>query len=482
MNLVSFNNRTGKNTDNPEFIQLKQKVIADTGLHYYLGKDQELADKIQERMRLLQIKEFAQYLQVLNNQVNEYELLISELTIGETYFFREKSIFSALETKVLPQIIQANSHSRKIRIWSAGCATGEELYSISILMQNRFSEELKGWDVTLLGTDINRKFLNSANEGKYRRWSFREVDESLVEDCFERDGEYFILKPRYRTGICFQYHNLVSNPFPSILDNLGNFDLVMCRNVMIYFDKSVLQKIIQGFQRSLKEGGYLVVGHAEHMGAMFKEFQILKTDAGIIYQKKDLSGFFETQKMNISPAIIKDKNPDYLQSLKNSKFLDKLGPIKTSAIKNNSDISANPESAKHIIELKSFEKLQALLHEGDWTGAYAEAQSLEGSHKLNVLWQFYNAIICDSLGFSQRAEEHLRKTIYLDRKFILGHYHLALFYYRNKDMMKSKKSFLNVNDLLSQMAADEKVPYSEGITVQQLRELAGFHLEVLENK
>jgi len=240
---------------------LKNYLIESTGLAYYLDKDSELAEKIAKRLEALNMSGCSAYLALLRDgQAGEAELdeLVADLTIGETYFFRHEEQFDALRRTILPDIIRRNAPRRQIRIWSAGCATGAEAYSISILLRREFAGQLAGWDVSIVGTDINRRFLAQAREGHFGDWALRGTGEEIKSTCFLQSARSWRIRDEYREGIALQYHNLVKHPYPSLLHNLAAFDLILCRNVMIYFSHEVIQDCINRFWNSLVDGGWLL--------------------------------------------------------------------------------------------------------------------------------------------------------------------------------------------------------------------------------
>jgi chemotaxis protein methyltransferase CheR len=149
----------------PDYQRLKDRLIEFTGLAYYADKDEDLAGRISRRFSELGVRNCASYLHLLQAEgkgESELDVLIAELTIGETYFFRHREQFDALRSMVLPGILDHNHALRRLHIWSAGCATGAEPYSIALLLQQDFAHRIAGWDVSILGTDINRQFLSRA--------------------------------------------------------------------------------------------------------------------------------------------------------------------------------------------------------------------------------------------------------------------------------------------------------------------------------
>ncbi|HLO75181.1 MAG TPA: protein-glutamate O-methyltransferase CheR, partial [Magnetospirillum sp.] len=247
----------------PFFQRLKSLVIQNTGMAFYEDKDEDLARIVAARMGETGDTSCARYLDLISDQVRgreEMDALVAELTIGETYFFRHKEQFDALRDIILPEVLARNESVRRLRIWSAGCATGPEPYSVAILLKREFGARIAGWHVSIIGTDINQKFLARAREGRYDEWAFRATPDDVRRECFEPVGKQWVIKPEYKSGVTFQYHNLIKNRFPSLLDNLAGLDVIICRNVVIYFSRETVAGLVPCFHETLVDGGWLVMG------------------------------------------------------------------------------------------------------------------------------------------------------------------------------------------------------------------------------
>lgn len=190
------------------------------------------------------------------------DAFLGALTVGESHFFRSRVQFDALGDEILPRLIEARRGVRRLRIWSAGCATGQEPYSISILV-DRLLPQIEDWDVLILATDISSAALGAARRAVYRRWSFREVPEDIERTYFVRHGQGLELVPKIRDRVTFATLNLAVDRYPSLLSNTLEIDLVLCRNVLIYFSEATARRVIDRLADSLAEGGWLVLGQAE---------------------------------------------------------------------------------------------------------------------------------------------------------------------------------------------------------------------------
>ena len=184
--------------------------------------------------------------------------------MGETYFFRERRAFEILEQSLLPGLIAARRKTEKrLRFWSAGCSTGEEPYSLAILL-DKLIPDLKDWNVTILATDINTGALRKAEEGIYSDWSFRDNPPWFKEHYFEKvDGNHHRLLPRIRKMVTFSYLNLSEDHYPALQNNTNAMDFIFCRNVLMYFAPGQIGLTVERFHRSLLDGGCLIVSPVE---------------------------------------------------------------------------------------------------------------------------------------------------------------------------------------------------------------------------
>lgn len=219
---------------------------------------------------------------------SQIEILAGHLTVGETYFFRDKKVFEILEQPILPEFLRLRQASEKrLRIWSAGCCTGEEPYSIAMLL-DKLIPDLKDWNITILATDINPRFLQKASEGVYSEWSFRDVPLWIKERYFKRKKEgFFEIIPAIKQWVMFSYLNLAEDTYPSLSNNTHAMDMIFCRNVLMYFDTERAKKVIQNLFKSLVDDGWLIVSPSETSAALFSQFVTVNFPGVVIYKKDD---------------------------------------------------------------------------------------------------------------------------------------------------------------------------------------------------
>jgi chemotaxis protein methyltransferase CheR len=428
----------------PAFRRLKEHLIASTGLAFYADRDTTLADLIAGRLSDLGLRDCSSYAQFLaDDKVGsvEMDVLIAQLTIGETYFFRDEDQFAAIRDVILPDILERNQSSRQLRIWSAGCSTGAEPYSLAILLMNEFAGRIAGWQIDICATDLNRTYLNQAAEGKFQAWALRSTPDQMKRECFSNAGLIWTIHPRYKQWISFHHMNLADEGFSMPWMEGAPFDLILCRNVMIYFSAKASARLIGQFHKSLGDEGWLVVGASEHNLENYTAFRTVHAGGAMLYQKTPL------------PSTELELAPPPSASRK---------------------LTADPPAEAVRADI---EDLRQLFDRGDWRGAAVYGQRLLIQDRLNPAIHFYQALIFKNLGVLDQSERSLRQAIYLDRNFALAHYHLGLALKRTRQIGGAARSFGNVLKVLAGLPDHAMVAAGHQVTVMGLKELAKMHLE-----
>ncbi len=219
-----------------------------------------------------------------------FKTLVSFLTVGETYFFRH---FDVLEKQILPRLIRAHQHDKTLRIWSAGCSTGEEPYTIAMVLDH-ILPDIAEWKIFILGTDININSLEYAREAVYRPWSLRSINDFYKAKYFQKKEGLYYLDPAVKKMVRYEYLNLVEDCYPSAQNETADLDIIFCRNVTIYFEAETTIKVINRFYRCIKEKCYLAVGHAEPSSLIYDRYIAEIFPDAVIY-RKDTSAKKEMQ-------------------------------------------------------------------------------------------------------------------------------------------------------------------------------------------
>ena len=269
---------------------LSDLIGRQTGLHFPHDRYAELERGLGRASRdfgLRSVDALVGQLTAAELSPDQIQKLAWHLTIGETYFLRGGTAFQVLEREILPKLLLARKgNEQQLRLWSAGCAGGEEPYSLAITV-SRLIPDIEDWHVTILATDINTRALQKAQEGTYGNWSFRDTPDWLRPQFFVKIGNGdWQIKPSIKKMVTFSYLNLAADPYPSLATNTNAMDVIFCRNVIMYFSQDTMRRVIGNLHESLREGGSLFVAPSEASHELFPQFKRM-TDENEIFFRRD---------------------------------------------------------------------------------------------------------------------------------------------------------------------------------------------------
>ncbi len=457
----------------------------------------------------------------------ELERLLHTLTIGETHFFRDEAQFNALATYVLPELIARKRAAAaavgpgitpQLRIWSAGCATGEEAYSIAILL-NELLPDIERWHILLLATDINQESLDRARQAYYSDWSFREARaKALRSGYFTRnpasnvrfDGGRYRLRDDIRQMVTFASLNLIEDDYPAIHNNTISMDLILCRNVTIYFTEAATRQVVKRFYEALENGGWLAVGHAEPSLMVYRAFQTRTFPNTVLYQKTGQSQPWPDDWEQLDDSWQMEPSPTIATWSQAGPNLP-VGPPEISTATNGKSSTASPpatfdlyESARTQLDKgyikEAIETLQAkLAEEPDFAPAYcllgrayanmgrwAEAQhwcqsALERDRLLPEAY-YVLGLVYQHEDDLKSAIDMLKKAIYLDRQAPLPHFNLAMLYKKLGQLKNAQRAFQNTIKTLEKWPSAAVIPDSGGATAKHLLDISRRILNELTTK
>jgi len=408
------------------------------------------------------------------------EILATHLSVGETYFFREKQNLGILEEQILPQLLQARrqNEQRRLRIWSAGCCTGEEAYTIAIML-DRLIPDLKEWHVTILATDFNPKFLRKAAQGVYGEWSFRDAPGWLRERYFttRADGHMEIL-PRIRKMVTFSYLNFADDVYPSLSNNTGAMDVIFCRNVLMYFTAQRAKQVTGNFHRALVDGGWLIVSPTEASNRLLSSFAPVEFPGAVLYRKM----------VNAESQMLKPKSHvsghQFLQSFMKTEATLPLLPV----------AQTEPDVVTFAIHAPQAERLpvpqtevdeapsrmaRSCANQGQLSEALEWCEKAITADKMNPSHHYLLATILQEQGQHDIAIRSLMRALYLDPDFVLAHFALGNLHQSQGRYREAQRYFGNVLLLLRNHPQDETLLEADGLTAGRLAEIATSLLESL---
>jgi len=275
----------------PDLVRIRDLVYRVAGIFHPDNKLRLLQDRCGRRMKDLKVQTLRQYFERLTmGAIRQSELiaLLNEITIGETCFFRNQNQLDALRHIVIPNILQsrANHALRQLRIWSAGCSTGEEPYTLRMLFLNEANSLLKNWAIQVLATDLNERSLAHAKAAVYDDHSTRNLTPLYRQKYFLPYGDRLQVNPVARTRVNFSRLNLSNDAHMSLMKNM---DVIFCCNVLIYFDLASKRRVLQHFLNNLLPHGYLFLGNSESLYGVSDDFRLVHFPGATAYMKGDSS-------------------------------------------------------------------------------------------------------------------------------------------------------------------------------------------------
>jgi chemotaxis protein methyltransferase CheR len=261
------------------------KIIYDrAGIHFPETKKYIVESRLGHRLTELELTDFDQYIAFLTMgpyQSDEFQEMFNRITINETSFFRNEPQLGVFEKQILPELLEARGRNKRLRLWSAACSTGEEPFTLAIIVHRTLGVRLKDWSVEILGTDISERALNVANTGEYSSYAMRSTPELVKSRYFSEKNGLWTVDPDIRPMVNFELHNLKDR---LAAKRHGTWDVIFCRNVMIYFDDDMKKRVVGMFGDQLAGDGTLFIGHSENIRTVNECFEPLPHVQGFCYR------------------------------------------------------------------------------------------------------------------------------------------------------------------------------------------------------
>jgi chemotaxis protein methyltransferase CheR len=425
------------------------------GIEHDESKLDILWEVLRERQRITGIASDPEYLEYLRHSSTEQEAVVRRITISETYFFRIPEQFAALENMVLPEIMKSPL-KRTIRILSCGCASGEEPYTIAMLVADR-ENVFAGWSIEITGIDLNSAVLETARSGRYSQWSLRATPERSREKFFEQEGRHFRLNREIRQMVAFRQHNLYQAPLPA------EFDVIFFRNVLIYLSPDAARRAIKHITTMIAPRGYLFLGSAETLRGISDSFEILHTNGAFYYQHSDRSEGALSHRAQYSavPAsrdvvIDADLNSSWFDDIHHSanrirELLQQKHetahlpnqPVPARAPAENSTRESHNQAGEELT-------LSVVLHlnQGDVNSAEQECQLLLEHGGMDASAHYLMALCREQRGDIDGAIQQDEIAAYLDPTFAMPQLHMGILACRHGNRATGRRSLEKCLELL----------------------------------
>ncbi len=506
------------------FWRIKSLLIERTGHFFYADKDTLLWERLRQRLQQTGSRDCAEYLRRLADRETgdaEWTALEAQITIGETFFFRYQEQFAALQETILPAIIAQNQESRRIRIWSAGCATGAEPYSVAILLRRLLGEAIGTWRISITGTDLNERFLAAAREARYGTWALRALRKEEIERDFTPapDGRSWVLRPLHRSMVRFHRQNLLSLLFDRAPLELTEFDLILCRNVLIYFHPEIVEPLVRALAARLVPDGWLLLGHAESNTTFDQFLAPINLPGAIAYRPRtaaDRPPSSLSWSLTPSPAwppTIPESmaapsslpwpvapppgstpaipgpvatppslpwpvapSPGSIPTIPEPVATPSSLPEPTRRVGTTPMPALSPDKAPVPTEPPDADdalgQVRGRANLGDLAGAEQLCQGALAATPTSPELHFYQGLLAEARGAHDAAEAGFRRAIYLYNDFAMAHYHLGLLLIDRGRKAAGRRFIANAARICA--ALPEAAPLTEGddMTAGALRDVA----------
>ena len=420
--------------------------------------------------------------------------LASHLTVGETYFFRERKTFDALTNHILPELIRRRrGREQRLRLWSTACSTGEEPYSLAILVQ-QLLPDWRDWRVTILATDINANSLRKAAAGVYGEWSFRESSPEFKERYFARtpDGR-FAVAPAIRNRVSFAHLNLAQDCFPALATDTNAMDVIFCRNVLIYFTPSHARKLVENLHHALLDEAWLAVGPSECSQALFSRFVAVNFPGCILYRKSNIKEARPSSLVPVPIVIVADAYaaenhraaladtsadvaaaPDPRAAAESlygqGRYAETADTLLASFAKEAAQTA--PPSSQTVQGPPTFSLLaRALANQGQLASALVWSERWIAADKIDAAARYLHAMILQEMGDREAARRALHRAVYLRPDFALAHFALGNLARAELSSTEANRHYANALHLLRGCPPHELLPESDGMTAGRLAEI-----------
>lgn len=462
---------------------LKSMIADKTGLAIRDEDEREFRTVISARLKESGVDEVEAYCRLLEipsvQSEREWTRLVSQLTVGESYFFRDQDQFELLKRRILPELIAKRRSTRSLRVWSAGCSTGEEAYSVAILIDELLPMR-KEWRVTILGTDINEDAVEKAGKGIFGAWSFRRVSNDIKEKYFKHSGEEWHLADRIRQMVEFRVENLL-DPESMLLYAGGAMDLILCRNVFIYFNKETISRALEGLAGTLDEGGYLVTGHGELLGQSLavRGLRVRVHPESVLFRKVRFVQAVGPQiesEPGVRPALppaplLSHGRRPVLPARRPMAAADRPTPDTSSTLEGpfrRGQYQAVIESGERLLEEEpgNFKAYSFVARAYANLGQYEKATEMCGKMLEidgdSAAAYLLLAHIAEAREEYERAKTFLKKVIYLEPEFVAAYVELSGIYDRERDGKRAGLMRRSALELLRSLPDDTVIePYEE---------------------
>jgi chemotaxis protein methyltransferase CheR len=469
-------------TPDPLLRVVMEFIQARTGLVFAANRQQDAEASVRKAMEAAKIDDPRRFLGRLDTDPSIFDTLITALTVSETYFFREPRQFEFIRSHILPELQRERASSAGLRFWSAGCASGEEAYSLAILLE----QERLAQRASILATDISEAVLTKARNASYNAWSFRGNSTEMMAQYFSRRDGRLVLQERLRQRVAFRSLNLADKIYPSVATGTLDINLILCRNVLIYFDQDTVERVARRLFAALAGGGWLITGPSDPPLWDHAPFEAKLTEAGVFYRRApkvvsrrcfdELANTVDRipqPALNDEPLALDDTAAEPPQVEPQPYPVRTLSP-------DGPDGEPRPSSAFPDDAASYISSIRLLADTGDLDRAATTAAVAVQAHPLATELHYMRAVVLAGLGQGDEAAASLRRVIYLDPSLAVAHFTLGSILWRSGAVADARRCYRNALALAAARPPRESLALSEGETAGRMTEAARNQLAFID--
>ncbi len=479
-----------------------------TGLVFSAARRSAFDEALSAAMRRTTVSDPEVYLGRLSNEPALLDDLVAGITVGETYFFREPEQIAVIRSAVIPALLAGRTDSGPLRVWSAGCATGEEPYTLAIILREQHLDQ----PAHIVATDLSRAALAQARRARYSRWSLRGVSSAVTSTYFEQVGDRFILAPSIRGAVDFRYLNLAEDSYPSLPTGIWGMNLILCRNVLIYFDAETVARVARRLMDSLSDDGWLLLGASDPVLSDLVPCDVVLTEAGLAYRRRGRSALRPGAAAAVASAVTSTVAPppflEFVAPEPPARF-PPLPPLFPNAVSEVEPLAVGIEpTASHsgaealrayaardyaraaelaglLVQRGSDDPalrivlVRALANRGELDAAGRACAAALDVQRTCAELAYLHAVLLSEAGRYSDAAVAARRALYLDRGLVAAHLALGGALARLGDIDGAHRAYRNAERLLVAMSPAEIVPSSDGELAGRLVEMARLQMKLL---
>jgi chemotaxis protein methyltransferase CheR len=485
---------------------LAASIRDHAGLSFVPARYDELERRTRRAMAKAGITDVRDYADGLGSGRISFDDWVSELTVGETYFFREPGHFEFIRRRIIPGLLATRGHGHVFRVWSAGCASGEEAFSLAIL----FDEQFLSSSLHLVGTDVSRAALSKARSARYGTWALRGSDPAWIDRYFRRHANrQFELAERIRRQVTFEYLNLALDEYPSFFTGVWGNDVILCRNVLIYLDRDTVRAVARRLFESLADGGWLITGPSDPPLGDYAPYETVLTDAGVFYRRSLESVTVDPPRKGAHAGA--EKKNGFVTSEEEITGIHAVTPAPSPASTSTRPRRVDSDIAPRAVGRTDTDPL-SLAQTAFTAGRYSRAielvqgivdhaaAALEVRATANLLGARDASRLCTAailrfpLGVElyvlqasllldlrdyDAAVQATRRLLYIDRSLVVAHLLLGSIMGQKGDRAEAMRAFRNARDLAASTPPEDVLPFTDGEKAGRLAVFARAQMDLL---